>query len=87
MKEYKPDKPQSNKLRSHSPTKAAECPKCHEVFTAPTLADKHLKRVSWVVDTYRMVCQNPADIGMELNKSGYWTFPTDDESEWWKKDE
>lgn len=84
-KPYRPDKPVSSPLDSKSPTKKAECPMCKEVFTAPSVADKHLKRVSWKVDTYRMICQDPKDCGMELNKFGYWTVPS--EGEWWNKDD
>lgn len=85
FKPYKPDTPLSNPLDPVSTTKKAECPMCKEVFTTPGLADKHLKRVSWKVDTYRMVCQDPRDVGMELNKFGYWSIPSEDE--WWKEDQ
>lgn len=82
---YRPEKPVSKRLNSKIATNAAECPMCHEVFTSPNIADKHLKRKSWTVDTYRMVCQNPADVGLSIGSRGYWTIPND--NKWWEKED
>lgn len=78
MKEYKPEKPVSEPLQSTIASRASECPKCKEVFTSPSYFDKHLRRVSSRIDTYRMACQNPADIGMEIGSRGYWLLPQDE---------
>lgn len=80
---YKPDKPVSKPLNNTVASNASECPTCHEVFTSVVHFDKHLKRKSWTVDTYRMVCQNPADVGLSIGSRGYWTVPN--ENKWWEK--
>lgn len=82
FKEYRPEKPVSKTLQSSQSLSASECPKCHEVFSSVSYFDKHLKRVSWTLDKYRMLCQDPKTLKMELNKRGHWTIPQ--ENEWWK---
>lgn len=84
MKEYKPEKPRSKPLPG-TPSRISECPTCREVFTSPGMFDKHLERRTWKLDTYKMICTDPAEHGMELNKSGFWTIPSD--TDWWDKDE
>lgn len=84
-KEYRPDSPVSSPLGDSVGSRASECPQCKEVFTAPGLFDKHLKRVSWSKDKYRMICVDPKEVGMEIGKRGYWTVPI--EGEWWGSDE
>lgn len=85
IKEYKPDNPVSKPLGTPVGSKTSECTMCKEVFTSPTLFDKHLKRVSCKIDKYKMICQNPKDVGMEIGNRGYWTIPQ--EGEWWGEDD
>lgn len=81
MKEYKPEKPVSSPMTNTVGTRTSECTMCKEVFSSPVYFDKHLKRVSWSVDKYRMICTDPAENGMEIGKRGYWIVPQDRE-EW-----
>lgn len=83
-KEYKPDKPKSNPLPGTA-TRISECTTCKEVFSSPSMFDKHLERRTCKIDSYKMVCTNPVDKGMQLNKSGFWTIPND--VDWWEKDD
>lgn len=84
---YRPKKPVSNPLNPISPTKVSECTMCREVFSTPSNFDRHLKRVSWVVDSYRMICTDPKEVGMELNPSGYWRMPPAEGEGWWKDED
>lgn len=84
-KVYKPEQPVSKPLNNTSGSNAAECPTCHEVFTSVSYFDKHLKRVTCKEDTYKMVCQDPKDVGLSIGSRGYWTIPSD--NKWWEKSE
>lgn len=80
-KEYKPERPVSAPLPGVGTSKASECPTCKEVFTTPSNFDKHLRRVSCRIDKYRMVCQDPVDVGLEIGKRGFWAMPGREEEE------
>lgn len=79
---YRPEKPESKPLNNTSGTNACECPQCHEVFTSIVFFDKHLKKVTCKIDSYKKVCQNPKDVGLTLGSRGYWTIPS--ENKWWE---
>lgn len=81
---YKPDKPKSKPLPVSTGSNISECTVCKEVFTSPSMFDKHLKRVSWKEDKYRMICVDPASVGMEIGARGYWTVPND-KNKWWEQ--